>query len=134
MTKDKAKIRLEELGRALGRLKEILGVPEDHTGRVDAVIQRFEFTYELAWKTLKAMLEMFGHEAASPKQAFQKAYVMRWLDDEDLWTAMMQDRNMTSHTYKENVAMEIAARIPGYLPPMEALYLKLRTVLEEESR
>lgn len=134
MTRDKVKIRLDELGNALGRLREILGVPDDHTGRVDATIQRFEFCYELSWKAIKAALEIYGHETASPKQAFQKAFAMRWIDDEKLWSDMLEMRNITSHTYKEEKAIEVSEQVPRCLKEMERVYKLLNNLMTEGNK
>ena len=100
MTTDKATLGIEELHNAARRLKEFLDVPRDHTGRVDAIIRRFEFCYELSWKSLRAVLELCGHETPSPRQAFKKAFVMNLIGDENIWLKMLEDRNVISHTYK----------------------------------
>lgn len=134
MNEGKATARVSELETALGRLREILGVPEDHMGRVDAMIQRFEFSYELTWKALKAALEVYGLVTASPRDAWKKAYAAGWIESDRIWLDMLDDRNLTSHTYNESLAEDIAARIPSYLPAMEQLCGTLRQVLEEASR
>lgn len=133
MTKDKVRLRSAELGTALERLKEILAVPTDHIGRLDALIQRFEFCYELSWKALRAALELYGHDAPSPRQCFQKAYAMGWLDDETLWLRMMTDRNMTVHTYREDRAQDIATRIPEYRAALCKLCDRLSSLAAEQS-
>ena len=129
MTKDKAALRIAELAKALARLEEMIAAPAEHLGRVDAIVQRFEFSYELCWKALKAALEIYGHETASPWQAFKKAYAMRWIDEEQLWRTMLDDRNLTSHTYKEETAIAITQRIPAYAAAMRALQEKLAEIL-----
>ncbi len=129
MTPDKARLKVMEFGNALGRLREILAVPSDHIGRLDAVIQRFEFCYELSWKALRHMLEIYGHQSAAPRQCFQKAYAMGWLETEAVWVRMIEDRNMTVHTYKEERALDIALRIPEYQSAMETLHAKLVSIL-----
>lgn len=101
-----------ELGKALDRLGEALMRDAETDSLVlDATIQRFEFAVELCWKTLKKLLETEGEEAKTPRQALQKAYTVGWLDNEALWLAILNDRNLTSHTYKEDLAREIYAHI-----------------------
>jgi hypothetical protein len=76
MTPDKTRPKVMEFENALGRLREILAVPSDHIGRLDAVIQRFKFCYDLSWKALRHLPEIYGHQSAAPRQCFQKTYAM----------------------------------------------------------
>lgn len=116
-------LALAELGRALDRLGEALGVGADNPLMIDGTMQRFEFCFELLWKTLKvALYETQGFDAVSPKQVLQKAYAVGWLDDEKLWIDMLRDRNLTSHTYKEDLAREIYAHIHDYYPEMRRVH------------
>jgi nucleotidyltransferase substrate binding protein (TIGR01987 family) len=105
--------KLEQLSNGVNRLREALlaeGLPEDM--KRDAVIQRFEFCFESAWKTLKAWLRDEGIETASPKSALREAYKLGWLgQDPDPWYQMLTDRNLTSHVYNEEMAAAIYANI-----------------------
>lgn len=89
----------------------------------DGMIQRFEFTVELCWKTLKAILEDQGIIGAdTPKAAFREAYAANLLAHEDLWLGMLHDRNLTSHVYREDVATAIATHILNdYLTAFDSL-------------
>ena len=93
----------------------------------DGLIQRFEFTYELAWKTTKEYLEDTGIvDKNSPKAVIKEAYAQKLIENEESWLLMLSDRNMTSHVYKEEMANEIAGRIAGsYIKEFEALLQKL---------
>jgi nucleotidyltransferase substrate binding protein (TIGR01987 family) len=127
---DKANARdpLREFGHALDRLQEALGRnAEIDSLVVDASIQRFEFCVELAWKCLKKLLEAEGEEAKTPRQALQKAYAAQWIGQETIWLEMLTDRNLTSHTYREDLAREIYSRIPGYYSALRSLYQFLIT-------
>jgi nucleotidyltransferase substrate binding protein (TIGR01987 family) len=126
MNKDRLQERFNDWCDALGRLREILSVPEDHIGRVDAIIQRFEFTYEMAWKSMKAALEVEGHVTPSPKLTFTKAYALGWLVDDTPWINMIYDRNKTSHMYDEAQAVDIVQRVPEYLNIMLQAYEHIR--------
>lgn len=112
---------LKILERAIKRLTEALAVDAKITPiAVDATIQRFEFCYELLWKALKKMLlDQENIEVQSPKQVLQQAYAVGWIKDENLWLQMAQDRNLTSHTYQEELALEIYQRIPAYLKEIQ---------------
>jgi len=73
----------------------------------DAVIQRFEFTFELLWKTLKRIANEEKIEAFSPKSAFSAALQLGLIEDEDLFIDIIDARNKTSHVYSQKGAEEI---------------------------
>ncbi|MHB8125212.1 MAG: nucleotidyltransferase substrate binding protein [Desulfitobacteriaceae bacterium] len=93
----------------------------------DGVIQRFEFTYEVAWKTTKVFLEDTGIvDINSPRAVLKEAYAQKLIVNEKNWLLMLNDRNMTSHMYKEEMATEIAKRISGcYIKEFELLLKEL---------
>ncbi len=108
--------RIEELftdfKEALERLRE--AVNEDLSKGnivVDGTIQRFEFTFELAWKLIKAVLEYNGIEADTPRIVIKEAFKAKILKDGDGWIDMLEDRNKTSHIYDENQALKIYNKI-----------------------
>lgn len=70
-------------------------------------IQYFEFTYELAWKTLKRILNGRGKYLNSPKPIFREAALERLIDDPELWFDFTKDRNETVHTYNKLIANNI---------------------------
>ncbi len=78
---------------------------------VDAVIQRFEFTFELSWKLMKSYLNFQGIEANSPRQAIKEAFKIKMIENGELWIDMLMDRNRTSHIYDEDAAKEIFNKI-----------------------
>jgi nucleotidyltransferase substrate binding protein (TIGR01987 family) len=112
---NKLKNKLTNLENAFNRLKEAAEeLKKDNAADVirDGVIQRFEFTYELAWKTTKEYLEGQGIvDRNSPKAVISEAYAQKLIDNEADWLLMLDDRNQTSHVYKAEMAEEIAARI-----------------------
>lgn len=103
-----------DFGRALDRLTEALARSPDEPLVVDASIQRFEFTFELFWKLVRRLLAEQGIEAASPRTTLRHAFRLGWLDDEAQWLGMLDDRNRTSHTYHEALALEIFSRLPDH--------------------
>ncbi|MBM7865636.1 nucleotidyltransferase [Heliobacterium gestii] len=104
--------KLDSYSRALKRLEEALLVDESNDYIYDAVIKRFEFTYELSWKLLKAFIEYKGGaDVRFPRDIFKEAYFTRLIQEGDVWIAMMKDRNLTSHTYNEQDAQQIYVRI-----------------------
>ena len=62
-----------------------------------------------------------GLGSASPRQSFEHAYALRWLEQETPWLQMLQDRNLSSHTYREGLAREIHARIPQHASQLRGL-------------
>ena len=123
------KISFADLESALERFQEVMEIPlSANTLVVDAAMQRFEFTFELFWKNLKHLLATEGKETTFPKEALREAYAGRWIEDETLWLKMLQDRNLTSHTYRQDLAKEIYGRLPSYLAAM----LKARDKLKDK--
>ena len=120
-TSGRLRLALAELISALDRLDEALALPPDTPLLVDGTMQRFEFCFELAWKSVKlALSEWEGLGSASPRQALEQAQprvqqgLLRAQEHEEPWLQMLQDRNLSSHTYREGLAREIHARIPGH--------------------
>lgn len=106
-------LALQQFERALHRLKDVLAQPENEYIR-DAVIQRFEFTFEMAWKTMYRWLRARGVDVTEDAfSVIPEAFRRRLLADERQWGAMRKYRNLTSHTYNEPVALEVAAFVRG---------------------
>ena len=112
--------RLVSLRTALGRLDDALAQPKTEWTR-DSAIQRFEFTFELAWKAVATVAQAHGVEARSPREPFKQAFALGWVTDEDVWLRMLDDRNRTTHTYNEAVAEEIFGQLGGYASALRAL-------------
>lgn len=110
----KIKDSLEKLETALERLNEALAEDSSDTLVIDGTIQRFEFVFELAWKTLKRALNADGIACQTPRETLKAAYKVNWINDEEFWVQMLDDRNLTSHTYDEPTAQDIYANIQGY--------------------
>ena len=112
MSQNKANELYIDYQSSLERLSETLG--EDINKNpiaLDAIIQRFEFTFEIAWKLMRAILLYRGKEVNSPRMAIKEAFKERFFEDGDGWIKMLEDRNLTSHTYKQDLAKEIYERI-----------------------
>ncbi len=94
----------------------------------DSAIKRFEYSYDLTWKYLKLFLEQkHGIIQKSPKTVIQECSKLGLITDEEnlLLLTMVDDRNITSHTYDEEIAREIFSRIAGYYELMNQLAQKL---------
>ncbi len=91
----------------------------------EGVIQRFEYCFELAWKTTKDYLEEGGFVFATvtPRQVLKDAYAAKILDDGQVWIDMLDHRNLLSHTYSPVVFEEAVEAIQlRYLPGMAQLH------------
>ena len=117
--------RLSLFARALARLQEALTKPEDAIVR-DACIQRFEFTFEMAWKTVQAYALGEGIECMSPRDCFRTAFRLGLIENDSHWMAMIEDRNRTSHTYDEESAKLIYQALPSYAVVLQGLLAKLQ--------
>jgi nucleotidyltransferase substrate binding protein (TIGR01987 family) len=119
-------LQRENFDRALARLGEVLTRSEDDVVR-DSVIQRFEFTFEMAWKTLFRYLQMKGEKvAAKAWDVLPVAFEAGLLDDAEAWDRMRDYRNDTSHEYNEAMAMKVSAfvRTTGF-PAMQRLQAEM---------
>ena len=119
----------DDLDRSLDRLAEGLAVPAEQPLAIDGTIQRFEFTFELFWKAVRRLLARQGIDANSPKAVLQHAYRQGWLGDEQAWLKMLEDRNLTSHTYQEPLALEFYRRIPAHHDALRVAVQKLGALL-----
>jgi len=69
----------------------------------EGMVQRFEYTFELAWKTLKDFLEDQNVEAKFPREVIKKAFEYEIIEDGEIWLEMMEQRNLMAHTYSEDI-------------------------------
>jgi len=109
MSRERFTERQAEVRKAVARLQEAVAQPDSSIVR-DAVIQRFEFSFELVWKALKLYLERQGHECGGPRPTLKKAFadgLIATPEEADAWFQMLEDRNLTSHAYDEAVATRI---------------------------
>ncbi len=118
---DRLAERLQIARRALTSLQEALREPNTDMNR-DASIQRFEYSYEAAWKAAQLYLRVTENlELASPTAVTRACYRSAILNEEKALLAlqMAQDRNLTVHTYNEDLADRIYSRLPGYAALMD---------------
>lgn len=121
------KQRFQNFERAINLLKEVqkLDINSLSDLEKEGVIQRFEYTLELAWKTLKDKLEYDGFllERISPKTTLKEAYKNKYIDEIEKWLQMTDDRNLLSHTYDFEVFDRVLPIIiNSYIPLITDLY------------
>ena len=101
---------IKDLTKANERLKEAIGLEPTRIHK-DATIQRFEFTFELAWKLARAALAHDGIDADTPRLVIKEAYRAKLIQDGEAWIDMLEDRNRSSHIYDEKQAFKIYSKI-----------------------
>lgn len=123
--------RKQDLNKAIDRLKEALEIEENEIV-IDGAIHRFEFTFELAWKTMKDYLEYIGiiQGIGSPREIIKTAYENGIIEDGDNWIKMMLARNSLAHLYDEEKSREIYIEIKEvYFKLLQELNYKFSTIL-----
>ncbi len=127
--------KLLDFSHALQRLQEAVEQTRLHQNEKtftffrDSSIQRFEFTLEIAWKSIKTfLLEHEGVECRSPKGCIREFFTTGYLTEEEVSTLLMMidDRNLATHTYHESLADEIFIHIQIYLPLLQKIYIVLK--------
>lgn len=124
---------LENVHKRLGDVLKIFVENENDDIVRDSVIQRFEFTYFIALKTLRKYFEgmAFVMEDVQQMTFNQVIRVANQLDllhfELDKWTEFRQMRNLTSHTYDEEVARKVVAVVPDFCEEVGYLLKQLRS-------
>jgi len=122
--------KIDQYDKAVSRLEEAIASDVDPKFKLDVVIHRFMFCYELCWKLLKWKLNEQGLEANTPKVVFREAFAAGYLDRPYDWNKIVLDRNLITHTYSEENAFEIYDRIVGdYLALFKAVSSKMKEQL-----
>jgi nucleotidyltransferase substrate binding protein (TIGR01987 family) len=120
--------KLIQFEKALNKLKDILNKEESEEIR-DATIKRFEFTFELCWKSLQEFFKEKGITCRSPKDRFKQAFSYGLIENEDIWINIIQDINLTIYTYQEELAKEIYLKIKEYVYHFEKLLINMKKSL-----
>lgn len=132
MSYSQKKMAFEQVEKALIALKVMVDKPmQEDRSNIDAAIQRFEFTIELFWKLLKRILDSKGVQAVYPKDVLQQAYQGNLINDEQVWLSMLRDRNLTSHTYNEELADDIFKSIKIYYPVLRQSFDNLKIKFDQ---
>jgi nucleotidyltransferase substrate binding protein (TIGR01987 family) len=123
------KQRLSNFQKAFEKLEDALSKPDHSMLEKAGVIQIYEFTFELAWKTLKDYLEEKGVEAKFPRDAIKQAFKYEIIEDGEIWLDMLQKRNLMAHTYDETMAeLAYSLIVNDYFTALNQVFLKLGAV------
>jgi len=131
MTDIRWKQRFSNFQNALRLLGEAVKLEQLTELESEGLIQRFEYTFELGWKTLKDYLEDKGFaDIVGPKDAIRLAFANGIIRDGETWMSMITDRNLTSHLYDSEVVRLISTNvIERYYQAFCELYDYLRDKL-----
>ena len=115
--------------RALQQLEAFFEPPELNVREEQGLIKAFEYTFELGWNTLRDLLRSEGNaDLIGSRDTLREAFRVGLIEDGNSWMAMIQDRNLTSHSYNRATDIEIASHIrSSYLD----CFRQLRTSLEQ---
>lgn len=114
--------------KTLSELKSYVSLPIQNKRDRAGIIQGFEFTFEQAWKAIQKKSHTLGLDVGSPKRAFTVAMQNTWIavQEEGKWLQLLKDRNLTTHTYQEDLANEVIERIiRDYVPMFDSLLSQL---------
>jgi nucleotidyltransferase substrate binding protein (TIGR01987 family) len=123
------KQRFSNYQKALNQLQKFIDKGELSELEEQGLIKSFEYTYELAWNTLKDFLEFKGQsDIFGSRDAIRKAFQLGIIEDGEGWMDMLKSRNKTSHTYNEETAKEISKAVITFY---YKLFKKLNEKLEK---
>ena len=130
--------RANSFERALGRLKAAVKLAEQRELsdlEAQGLIQGFEYTHELAWKTLKNFLEAQGIvNLYGSRDTTRTAFRNGLIENGEVWMDMVEKRNLTSHTYDEETAAQVVTTIRNaYFAEFEKLLVRLQRLKVEGS-
>jgi len=124
------KQRLENYSKALRQLTRFIEKGELNEFEQQGLIQCFEYTYELAWNSIKDLFEAQGEVGIiGSRDAFRLAFKRGLIENGETWMEMIKSRVLTSHTYNEDVAEEIINKIvTQYYPEFIRLHQRLESM------
>ncbi|MBF0105525.1 MAG: nucleotidyltransferase substrate binding protein [Deltaproteobacteria bacterium] len=99
--------RFANFEKSFFHLRNAINIPNPNDTEKAGLVQFFEISYELAWKTLKDFLESEGFLTNTPRDTIKQAFQSQFISDGHAWLAALSDRNLTSHTYDESTALKI---------------------------
>jgi nucleotidyltransferase substrate binding protein (TIGR01987 family) len=126
--------RLQNWNRALAQLSKFMQREELNELEEQGLIQSFEYNHELAWKTQKDYLEDQGYdELFGSKNVARRAFEVGLVNNGEVWLDMIKSRNLSSHTYNEDVTRAIiTAIIDNYFENLCELNQKLNQLADKE--
>lgn len=121
----KLKSLIKDLKKANQRLKEAVCLRPTRIHK-DATIQRFEFTFELAWKVIQVYVTDQGFDCNSPKSCVREGARLEIIDNPEIWFEYLKSRNLIAHTYKEKIADKIYKKSLNFPKEIDKLLEKIK--------
>ncbi|WP_026947434.1 nucleotidyltransferase substrate binding protein [Algoriphagus marincola] len=120
--------RLDNFQKAVSLLSEVKLMDLEELSQLEkeGIIQRFEYTLELGWKTLKDKMEFDGLilDRISPKVVVKEAFQAKYIDQVEVWLEMINDRNLLSHSYDLETFESVIPEIQSVYTPLLASLVK----------
>ena len=118
---------LDDFEAGLKQLETALSGPINSDLERAGCIQYFEFTFELAWKSIRMTASESGQpDCLSPKACLKQAFTNGWIGNEETWLKMLDARNRMSHTYRAKDALKVFESLRSFLPEFNRLLDDLR--------
>jgi nucleotidyltransferase substrate binding protein (TIGR01987 family) len=116
--------RFQNFKKAFEQLRDsVLKVDELSDLEKEGMVQRFEYTFELAWKTLKDYLEEQQVNAKFPREVIKQSFHYEIIQDGEIWMDMLEKRNLMAHTYEETIFRDSVQKIANeYFKAISQLY------------
>ena len=121
---------VEDYEKALQRLEEAVQAEETQLHK-DATVKRFEFTFELAWKLMQAIIVDKGYRERGPKDSIRRAARIGLIDNADAWVEYLKKRNMVVHVYDIDFADEVYECAKEFVPDGRVLLQNAKTEAEK---
>lgn len=117
------KQRFQNFKSAFMQLEAATALPKLNDLETSGLIQTFEYTFELAWKTLKDYLESEGINTSTPRQVIQESFKANIITNGHSWIDALEKRNLMAHTYNKNLSDQAAQLIKSqYFPLLRELF------------
>jgi nucleotidyltransferase substrate binding protein (TIGR01987 family) len=121
-------ISLKVFEETLGTLEESLTPPPANDRERDGSIQRFEYTFEAAWRSTQKFLAREGVEASTPRDILRSAGKVGWIDDVEVWLQYLDIRIRTTHVYSKEQVDDFFKSIKIFPSFARALLVKLKSL------
>ncbi len=127
------KQRFQNFEKAFKLLESTISIKAPSIAERAGMTQFFEITFELSWKLLKDYQEEAGFTVKSPRDTIKQAFQAGYIADGHGWIDALENRNLTAHTYNEEIAVDVEKRIRDtYYPMILDLYKDFKKKLETE--
>ena len=124
------KQRFQNFKKATFQLKEFIEKDTLNKFELQGLIQCFEYTFELAWKTMKDYLQLEGFNVKTPRDTIKTAFQAELIEDGHVWIDALEKRNLLAHTYDESRTLEAEKLIRNnYYNAILKLYIKFEELL-----